>query len=267
MAHGLVLLNDGLVALRVLLLDGGLAAVVEQELGEVEIALLTGGQVEARHGHLGYLVTGHDAHLSGIGAHLPAGHIGIAAGDVEEFALAGSLPVGHRSLHHVAEVVQFVREVLLLHPAAVASPVVRVGGILRAGGVEVAVGLLRTADDVDDGVAVGLQLLIGISLQNVGGTLQSLVGVGIVERVAHAVDLERLRRVGEVSGGIVEVLVAALALALRKGEGYGGVTAGLQALSPERAWSNLHGGEGYGGNGVALLCYANKERKVKGDEC
>ena len=183
-AHGLVLLGHGLVALRVLLLDGGLAAVVEQELGEVEVALLAGGQVEAGHRHLGYLVTRHDAHLAWVGPYLLAGHVGIAAGNVEELALARSLPVGHGALHHVAEVVEFVREVFLLHPAAVASPVVRVGGVLRACGVEVAVGLLCSADDVDDGVAVGLQALVRIGLQDVGGPLQRLVGVGVVDSSA-----------------------------------------------------------------------------------
>ena len=251
--HGLVLLGDGLVALGILLLDGGLATVVEQELGKVEIALLAGGQVEARHGHLGYLVTGHDTQLSGTGADLAAGHIGIAAGNVEELTFAGSLPVGHGTLHHVAQVIQFVAQVLLLHPAAVAGPVVRIGRILRAGGIEVAVRLLRRGNDVDDRVAVGFEPLVRIGLQDVGGTLQGLVRVGIVERVAHAIDLKDLRGVFQVLGGMLEVLVTPLALAFRESQGNGGLATGFETLPPERAGRHLDSRKGYGRDGIAVL--------------
>ena len=109
MAHGLVLLDDGLMALAVFVLYLGLATVVEQELGKVEVFLLASGQIEASHGHLGNLVAGHHAHLSGVRAHLLAGHVGIAAGNVEELALAGGLPVGHGTLNHVSQVVKLVR--------------------------------------------------------------------------------------------------------------------------------------------------------------
>ncbi len=134
-SHCLLLLRHGQVALAVLLPDGCAPAVVEQELGKVQVFLLAGGQVEPCHGHLGYLVPGHHACLPCLWAHLATSHVGIAAGYVEELAFARGLPVGHGALHHVPQVIELVAQVLLLHPAAVAGPVVGVGGVLRACGV------------------------------------------------------------------------------------------------------------------------------------
>ena len=65
-------------------------------------------------------------------------------------------------------------------------------GILRAGGIEVAVRLLCRSDDVDHAVDIVLQFLVGVGLQDVGSTLDGLVGVGVVEGVAHAIDLKHL---------------------------------------------------------------------------
>ena len=254
MTHGLVLLHDGLMALRILLLDLRLAAIVQQELGKVEIFLLARSQIETGHGHLGNLVTRHHTSLTGVRTYLLASHVGIATGNVEKLGAACSLPMRHGAFNHVAEVIELVAQVFLLHPTLVASPVVRVGRVLRTGGIEVAVGLLCRRDDVDDRVAVGLQLLVRIGLQDIGGTLDGLVGVGIVEGIAHAVDLEHLRGVLQVLGGILEVLVAPLALALRESQGDGHVATGLKALSPERAGRHLHCRERHGRDGIARLC-------------
>ena len=48
------------------------------------------------------------------------------------------------------------------------------------------------------------------------------------------------------SSSIVEVLVAALALALRESQGYGNLATGLQALSPERTGATLTAVKGTG---------------------
>ena len=125
--------------------------------------------------------------------------------------------MGYGTLHHVAQIVKLVAQVFLLYPSAVTSPVVRVGGVLSAGGVEVAIGLLGAADDINYGIDISPQLLVGIGLKDVAGTLDGFVGVGVVEGVAYAVHLEHLRGVFQVLPGIVEVLVAAFALALREG--------------------------------------------------
>ena len=53
------------------------------------------------------------------------------------------------------------------------------------------------------------------------------------------------------SCGIVEILVATLTLALREGEGDGHLSAGLEPLSPERAWGNFNTGKRHWANGVA----------------
>ena len=194
-AHGLVLLHHRLVALRILALCLRLAAIVQQVLRKVQILLLARSQIETGHRHLRYLVTRHHERLSLVGPHLLARHVRIAAGNVQELSFARSLPVGHGTLHHVPQVVQLVAQFLLLHPTRLAGPVVRVGRVLRTRRVEVAVGLLRPADDVYHRVTVGLQPLVGIGLQDIGSALQRLVGVGIVEREAHALQAEHLRRV------------------------------------------------------------------------
>ena len=65
MAHSLVLIKDGLVALRVFLTDVCLATEVEQILSLVQITLLTGESVEASECHLRNLMTRHYSSLTG----------------------------------------------------------------------------------------------------------------------------------------------------------------------------------------------------------
>lgn len=197
-------------------------------------------QIEFGERHLCNLMAGHHTGLSGIRSYLAADAVGVAAGDVEELRRTCCLPVGNGSFHHVTEVIELVREVFLLRPARASCPVVWVVGILRAGSVEVAIGLLGGSDDVEHRVHVGLQLLVGIGLQDVAGTFDGLVGVGVVERIAHATHLEHLRRVLQVCSCILKVLVAAFALALREGEGDGDGARGFQAFAPERIRGHLH---------------------------
>ena len=194
--------------------DGGLSTVVEQELSLVEVLLLACGQIELGQCHLCNLMARHHAGLSGVRTYLAADAVGIAAGNVEKLRGARCLPVGDSGFHHVTKVVELVREVFLLRPARAACPVVGLIGVLRACGVEVAVGFLCRGNDVEHGVYIGLQLLVGIGLKNVRGTLDGLVGVGVVKRVADALHLEHLRRVFQVGGSILKVLVTAFALAL-----------------------------------------------------
>ena len=125
-----------------------------------------------------------------------------------------------------------------------------VAWILRAGCVEVAVGLLCRADDIDDGIDIVAQPLVWIGLKEIAGTLDGLVGVGVVERIAYAIHLEHLRRILQVRCGILKVLVAAFALALGERQGNSDITAGLQALAPERV-RDFHTRERYLGDGIA----------------
>ena len=64
MTHCLVLIKDGLVALRVFLTDVCLATEVEQILCLVQITLLTGESVEACECHLCYLMARHYSSLT-----------------------------------------------------------------------------------------------------------------------------------------------------------------------------------------------------------
>ena len=159
------------MTLRILGLDGCLATIIEQELSKVKVALLTSSQIETSHCHLCYLMTRHHAHLTGIRSYFLTGHIGIATGNIEELAFARSLPIGHCALNHMSQVIKLVRKIFLLDPTTITGPVVRVGRVLRTGRIKVAIGLLSCRNDIDNGVAVGFQLLIRIGLQDIGSTL------------------------------------------------------------------------------------------------
>ena len=94
--------------------------------------------------------------------------------------------MGDSAFHHVAEVVEFVAQVFLLAPAGIASPLMGFLRILGAGGVEIAVRFLSGGDHVEHAVDIGHELLVRIGLQDVTGTLDSLVGVCVVEgQTAH----------------------------------------------------------------------------------
>ena len=144
-------------------------------------------------------------------------------------------------------------EILLLYPSLVACPVMGMNGILCACGIEIAIRLLRGSDDVDDGVDIVSQLLVGERLQEVGCSFDGLIRVGIIE--AKAADGEGLRWVFHVLGGMDEVHIAPCLLALAEGEGYRRSPAGFQPLSPESAGSNLDRGERHGVDGITgFLC-------------
>ena len=184
-SYGLVLLHDGLMALAVEVVAGCLAPVVEEVLGEVEILLLAGEDIEAGKRHLGNLVAGHDVGLSLAAAYLTEAALGITLGDVEELAAARGLEVGTGGIDHVAEVVELVAEDFFLLPAFLTGPLVRLLGVDGARGVEVAVRLLGGSHDIEHGVDVGLEFAVRIGLQDVGGTLDGLIDIGVVEREAH----------------------------------------------------------------------------------
>ena len=229
MSHGLVLLHHWLMGLRVVVGDGGLAAIVQEEAGLIQI----------------YLMTRHHAGLSLSRSHLAAHHIGIAHGNVEELAAARSLIVRNGSFHHVAQVVQLVAQVFLLHPPRIACPVMGIAGVLCAGGVKIAVGLLSRGNDVNHRVYVMAQLLVGEGLQQIRCTLNGLIDIGVVEREAHAVHLEHFRGVLQMFSGMLKVLISPLALAFREGQRDSDAPRGIESLSPERGRHYLHGGEGY----------------------
>ena len=238
------------MGLAVLIRAFGAAALVEEELGLVEVFLVACNQIEFSQCHLGNLMTGHTLQLIFIRTNGFADAIGITDGDVEEIALACGLIVGDGALDHVTEVIELVTEVFHLVPAMFASPLVGMFRILRTGRVEIAVGFLCGSHEVDDAVDVVFHLLVGIGLQQVGGSLDGFVHVGVVEAVAFHLEAEV--RVGvHLLGGVDEVRIAALALTLAEGERDGDLARGLKSLSPECSRGHFDGSEGNGGDGVS----------------
>ena len=195
--------------------DGRPSTVVEEELCLVEIFLVASDEVELCQRHLGYLMAWHHTCLSFARAYLTTNAVGKADGDVEELAAASGLVVGDGAFYHVAKVIQLVARLFVLHPAAVASPFMGVLRVLGAGGVEVSVRLLGGGYDVDDGVDVVSERLVIASVQQIRCSLDGLVGVGVIERVAA--DLEHFRGVFHVRGSVLEILVAPRLLTLGKG--------------------------------------------------
>ena len=230
MAHGLVLLDDGQVALRVRGLDGGLAAVVEEELGLVEVFLLARGQVELAQGHFRNLVAGHHARLPRARANLFHDAVGISYGNVQKLAAACGLPVGYGSLDHVAEVVEFVAQYLFRPPSFVAYPRVRVPWVLSARRIEVSVRFLGFADYVQHAVDIGLEFFVGKGLEYVARALDCFIGVGVVEaeehEFRHVIVLAR-------ADGALEVVIPSLGLAFAESQGDCHFPRRLEPLPPK----------------------------------
>ena len=116
-----------------------------------------------------------------------------------------------------------------------------------AGGVEIAVRLLCSSNDVEHAVNVSLELLVGISLKDVAGTLNGLVYVGVVKRESHKLSHVPFRclqscmaRMLERVGSHIEVLIAVFALTLRESKGYGHLAGSLEACAPERVLCHLN---------------------------
>ena len=157
--------------------------------------------------------------------------------------------MGHGAFDQVPEVIELVA-VLDLHPALRTGPAVRMLGVARPRGVQVAVRLLGRCDDDQDAVDVGLQLRIRIGLQEVRSALDGLIDVRVVEGKAADAEAEVLVGV-HLLRRFFEVAVASGLLALREGEGNGDFAGSLQPLAPERV-RDLHGREGDGAEGIVV---------------
>ena len=122
---------------------------------------------------------------------------------------ACSAIVGYGTLDEMAGVIEFVGVDLL--PLVAAPPAAQARTFISNTGGQVAVGLLSLGDDVDDGVEIMVQFGIVVHGQTVRGTLDDLVGVGIVEReVTLVFSLDE-------SSGQCEVVEAAVHLTLVEG--------------------------------------------------
>ena len=272
MSPCLVLLQDGLVALAIDVMDGGRAAGIEEILRLVEIFLFPRQGIETRQCHLGNLVSRHYLVLTGVGTHFPDHAVGIPLGDVKELGAARSLVMGAGGIHHVAEIIELVAQYLHHAPSLVARPSVWMSRIDGAGGVEVAVWLLCCTHHVKHTVDVSHHFLVGIGLEDVAGSLDGLVHVGVVEGESHELAHVPLRRIQtrvtgmlQGIGSHLEVLVAMLALTFGECQGHRRLARRLQSVSPEGIGSNLHAGKGDLGKGIAIVQHIlRRHRQCRG---
>ena len=244
MADRLALVHHLLVGL-VVLAAGPFGApgpsLVQQELRERQVAHVAGHPVELDQAHLGDLVAGPDRLLAG--PERAVEQLRRPEGHVQQRALSGGLVVGHRRLVEVSQVVQLVAVHRLPDPALVPRPAVRVLRIDGPRGVEVAVLLLGGGDLRDQGVEVRLQLRIRLDAQRVGGALDHLVDVGVVEGIAGRL-LVRERLPPQDGPRPLEVVDPLRFLAHLEGEGDGDRPIHLDAREPEGV-VKVHRGEGH----------------------
>jgi hypothetical protein len=207
------------------------ATLVQQELRERQVARVAGHPVELDEAHLGDLVPGPDRLLSR--TKRPVQQLRRPESHVQQAALAGGLVVRHRRFVEVTQVVELVAVHLLADPALITRPAVRAHGVDGPGRVEVAVLLLGGGDLLDETVQVRFQLGIGLDAQRVGGALDHLVDVGVVEGIPGGrLVLERLAL--EDLGRSLEVVDPLRLLALLEGERDRHRPVDLDARQPER---------------------------------
>ena len=190
MTYSLILFDDWLMSLGILMYDGGLATIIEEELSLIEIFLITCYQIEFSKGHLCNLMTRYYTSLTRIRANFLADHIRITDGNIEELTASSSLIMGDGTFNHMAKVIELMTQVFFLTPTLIASPLMWFLWILGARGIEVPVRLLSRGNNIENRVDICHEFLIRIGLQNIAGTLNGLVGIGIIE--SQSADLEYL---------------------------------------------------------------------------
>ncbi|OPZ76999.1 MAG: hypothetical protein BWY77_01778 [bacterium ADurb.Bin431] len=218
------------------------AADFEQKTGGLKILFLRGDAVEFGQSHFDNLMAG--GRLGTAGAEGGADEVGVLEGDLEEIAFAGRLVMGHGGFIEMTHVVELVAHVEL-RPALLAGPLLQIGGVVGAGGVEIAILLLGGGDEADQAVQVGRQFFILLHAEGVGGAFDDLVDIAVVERIAA------LLGALEQSPGDGKVGDAAGFFGLGEGVGDGDGAVGLNARRPELVFE-MHPGEGHWLNGIVL---------------
>ena len=206
----------------------GLAAGVDEELGQVEVLARSRDAIELDQADLDLLVAGRIGALAG--AELAGDEVGALRGDHEQVLFAGGLIVGRGRFVEMSEVVELVAHVEV-RPALLAQPGLGRRPADGAGGIEVAVRLLSRGDLGDQPVDVGRKLGVGVGRQSVRGRLDDLVDVGIVEGIARAV--LAVRGPFEGGRGELEILDPAGLLALLEDMRDGHRPVDLQPRRPE----------------------------------
>ena len=204
-------------------------------------------------------------HADAVVVELVAEIVGSADGALEEFILAGGLVVGDGTLHEFTHVEGLVAEVPVVHPLL--APVPLMEGVVNGPvGLEVSVGLLCGANLVDDAVDVVLQLGVGTDHENVGGSLEDFIDLGIVVGLsALEGEVALLRLAGEDAAGILEVADLSGGLHLGEGVADGVVLHGVEALAPEDV-VEVDAGEGHGINDTLCEGAQGQQGRYDGDK-
>ena len=179
---------------------------------------------------------------------------------------ASGVHMGAGSIDHMPQVVEFMTECLFVDPTLLACPLVGMGRIDGARRVEIAVGLLCRSHDVEHAVYIGSQSLVGIGLENIAGSFDGLIHVGIVERITH--ELRHVpfgSRQSLVSGMLerigchLEILVAMLARAFAECQGDGYLMNSLEPIAPKGVGQQFYLGKRHlierVANGISLPCF------------
>ena len=163
-SHSFILLNHRLMCLAVFIGTTGISTLVEEELGLVEVFLVSGNQIKFGKCHFGNLMSGDTDLLSFACTDFTAYAVGISDGDIEEVLLSGGLVVGDGAFHHVPQVVELVAQVFYLFPAFVSRPFMGMFRIHGSAGIKVSVRFLCGGYNDEHAVNVFGQFLIGIRL-------------------------------------------------------------------------------------------------------
>ena len=240
MTYRLLLLQDRSLTLRIWVADMSLATIIEQILSLIQILLLTGQGIETSQSHLCNLMTRNDGSLSWLRTYFLYHAISIALGDVQELGATRSLIVSTGCIYHVTEVVKLVARLLVLDPTLISRPSVWMLWVDGTGGIEIAIWLLCRTYHIEHAVDISLQLLVRISLEDVAGTFDGLIHIGIIEREAHKLAhipllgiQARVVRMLQGIGSHLEVLVTVLALTLAESQWHGYLSGSLQSGTPE----------------------------------
>ena len=229
MTDALLLVDDEFM--RLVIRAAVRTAGVEKELRQVEISLLSGCPIQFTERHLDDLMTGPTLVLAG--TEILAKQVGVLGGDIKHRLFARCQIVGNRRLVEMPHVVVLMAQEVDVFPAFFSCPVVRLLGIDGSCGIEVAVGLLRRCDLLDEPVKILLHLRIRLDRQTKRSALQNLVDVGVIEAVApHLVVFEFLA--AKSFGRPHEVLDSTGLLAFSEcvGDCHGAI--GFDARCPER---------------------------------
>jgi len=253
--HGLVLLEHGLVVLHVFfgIVDGErvaggmffaaeiVTALVEEELGQVEVGVIAGRPEELGEADLDLRVAGEAAAPAGARAECAEEEAGVLFGDGQERALAGGLEMGHGRFVHVADVVEFVADAEV-RPALGAGAGSRMGGVVRPCRIEIAVRFLGLRDEGDEIVERFLEGGVGVETKCVGDGFHGLVDVGVVESPAFV-------GAHHEASGLAEIVDPARFFIHPEGAGNGDRAVRFEARRPEGV-GELDLGEGDGADGV-----------------